>query len=61
MGTIKDEDPQVSWGVVSDSVSTSDRRVCIASEELQPQTSVHSLLDSANSEARVWFAQSSCF
>lgn len=33
MGTIKDEDPQVSWGVVSDSVGTSDGHVYIASKE----------------------------
>ena len=33
MGTIKDEDPRVSWGVVSDSVGTPDGHAYIASKE----------------------------
>lgn len=33
IGTIKDEDPQVSWGVVSDGVGTSDGLVYTTSKE----------------------------
>lgn len=33
IGTIRDEDPQVSWGVVSDGVGTSDGLVYTTSKE----------------------------
>jgi len=33
MGTVKDEDPQVSWGLVSNSIDISDGHVYIASKE----------------------------
>lgn len=33
MGTIKDEDPRVSWGVVSDGIGTSDGLVYLTNKE----------------------------